>query len=105
MRRIIQTRGRPLRGPHGQAAVRVAANSVGSLCTPTLIRPDNERVRDGSCLTKLTWVATASTAGRVKRRLRVAGACSSSARRQAREWTRWGCRVSEYDDLIEQAAA
>ena len=40
----------------------------------------------------------------MKRRLRVAGACSSSARRQAREWIRWGCRVSEYDDLIEQAA-
>jgi len=33
------------------------------------------------------------------------GSCSSSARRQAREWTRRGCRVSEYDDLIEQAAA
>src|SRR5262245_39503571 len=38
-----------LREPHGQAAVWVAANSVGSLCTPTLIRPDNER--DGACLT------------------------------------------------------
>jgi hypothetical protein len=29
---------------HGPAAVWVAANSVGSLCTPTLICPDNERV-------------------------------------------------------------
>ena len=28
---------------HGQAPVWVAVNSVGSLCTPTLIRPDNER--------------------------------------------------------------
>jgi len=28
---------------HGQAAVWGAVNSVGSLCTPTLIRPDNER--------------------------------------------------------------
>jgi hypothetical protein len=54
--------------PHGQAAVwrRLcdptakplfgSRNSVGSLRTPTLIRPDKER-EDGSCLTKLTWVA------------------------------------------------
>ena len=93
-----------LRGPCGQVAVG-RANCVGPFLHADAHPPAYRAGKDESCLTKLTWVATAYTAARVKRRLRVAGACSSSARRQAREWTRWGYRVSEYDDLIEQAAA
>jgi hypothetical protein len=47
----------------GQAAIWVALNFVGSLCTPTLIRPDNER--EGWVMShKLTWVAATSTAAR-----------------------------------------
>jgi len=50
---------------HGQAAVWVAANSVGSLRTPTLIRPDNERWEKAhayqkSCLAGAALVLTAS---------------------------------------------
>jgi hypothetical protein len=100
-RRIIQTRGHSCAEPTVKVAVWVDANSVSDRFFSR--RRSSARItsgRDGSCLTKLTWVATAST-----RRLCVAGACSSSARRQTRKRTRWGCRVSEYDDLIEQAAA
>jgi hypothetical protein len=40
IRRIIQTRGHSCADPRGHAAIWVALNSVGSLCTPTLIHPD-----------------------------------------------------------------
>jgi hypothetical protein len=42
IKRIIQTRGHSCADPRPGRRL-VAANSVGSLCTPTLIRPDNER--------------------------------------------------------------